>query len=480
MNRVLAVSRAFGNRTLRSVIRPDAELTQREICREDEYLVMASDGLWDVMKNKDVADICNSAHHSQMGGQGNPQAVAEELVQTALARGSMDNVTCLVVKLTNFVQRSLAAKDLAALNNRDMTSQQRLEKVLQSQAQSAHNSSGNGNSSSSNAANIGYQQTDSNAARHSMSDYYSSSSNGVNNDQLSKSVSITQSSSNGSKYLNGLESKFGDDYVLNAMSKKQLHQQMSNANGSGIGSGGNNSAGQSNRIPIIAFNQNSNGSAKAESSIFASSPVSTPLIGRAQSPKFKSNANSLFGSANINDSSSMSGSGSTHGSNNTALTSQSQQSNSLFKAPSFKRHESQEDNGAKGDGGVNIGPSLYASHPKSSDSSKAFHSSDSYNTSSFSHDGSLPVASSPVVTSHRPATSGSINLKGNNDFSHHLTTSLPSAAINHLASTLHNPSSLFKTQNLVNTSHLSGADNKQGGHGVSAPTKGYGWVDRVK
>ncbi len=50
VNRVLAVSRAFGNRTLRTVIRPDAELMQREVAEGDDFLVIASDGLWDVLK----------------------------------------------------------------------------------------------------------------------------------------------------------------------------------------------------------------------------------------------------------------------------------------------------------------------------------------------------------------------------------------------------------------------------------------------
>ncbi|KAJ1444030.1 phosphatase 2C-like domain-containing protein [Ochromonadaceae sp. CCMP2298] len=82
VNRVLAVSRAFGNRTLRSVIRPDAEMMQRELCKEDDFLVMASDGLWDVLKNRDVAETCYSPTL-----QGSPQAIADRLVQAALMRG---------------------------------------------------------------------------------------------------------------------------------------------------------------------------------------------------------------------------------------------------------------------------------------------------------------------------------------------------------------------------------------------------------
>eukprot|EP01031_Cornospumella_fuschlensis_P024032 gene24032-29081_t len=120
VNRVLAVSRAFGNRTLRTVIRPDAELMQRDISETDEYLVIGSDGLWDVLKNKEIGDVCysnvmglsnmggssgymSSANGVRVGGGGGiSQRIAEELVQMALARGSMDNVTCIVVYLPDF------------------------------------------------------------------------------------------------------------------------------------------------------------------------------------------------------------------------------------------------------------------------------------------------------------------------------------------------------------------------------------------
>lgn len=96
VNGVLAVSRAFGNRTIRHVIRPDPELVERQLTPDDEFLVMASDGLWDVLKNKDVLDICTSRSSHTC------QQLAEELVQTALCRGSMDNVTCIVLNMKNY------------------------------------------------------------------------------------------------------------------------------------------------------------------------------------------------------------------------------------------------------------------------------------------------------------------------------------------------------------------------------------------
>ena len=101
VNGVLAVSRAFGNRSLRSVIRPDAELSSRDLQKDDDYLVIASDGLWDMLRNKDVCDI---AYAQASRGEG-PQQIADELVQASLSRGSMDNTTCIVVRLSGHVQQ---------------------------------------------------------------------------------------------------------------------------------------------------------------------------------------------------------------------------------------------------------------------------------------------------------------------------------------------------------------------------------------
>ena len=133
----------------------------------------------------------------------------------------MDNVTCLVVKLTNFVQRTLATRDLAALNDREMmSSQQRIEKVLHSQATN-HNSNASHNGMSSSLINHQQQQqqqqADSSnlAARPSTSDY----------------------SPQTSKYFATMESKMNDDYMMNASSKKPLHQQM--VNNSGMNGNGN-------------------------------------------------------------------------------------------------------------------------------------------------------------------------------------------------------------------------------------------------
>lgn len=97
VNGVLAVARAFGNRSLRQVIRPDAEITIKRLERDDDMIVIASDGLWDVLSNRDVMQICKS-----YSGQ-SQQRIANELSTAAIKRGSMDNVTVILINLCRYV-----------------------------------------------------------------------------------------------------------------------------------------------------------------------------------------------------------------------------------------------------------------------------------------------------------------------------------------------------------------------------------------
>lgn len=96
---VLAVSRAFGNNGIRNLIRADADVIQRDLTADDHFVVIASDGLWDVFRNNEVCDVCYSMERQGV------QRTADHLVQMSLSRGSMDNVTCLVIQLSKYFSR---------------------------------------------------------------------------------------------------------------------------------------------------------------------------------------------------------------------------------------------------------------------------------------------------------------------------------------------------------------------------------------
>ncbi|CAA0838042.1 Protein phosphatase 2C 16 [Striga hermonthica] len=109
---VLAMSRSIGDRYLKPSIIPDPEVTFAPRAREDECLILASDGLWDVMTNEEVCDIARKrillwhknngpTSASERGNGVDPaaQAAAEYLCNRALQKGSKDNITVVVVDL---------------------------------------------------------------------------------------------------------------------------------------------------------------------------------------------------------------------------------------------------------------------------------------------------------------------------------------------------------------------------------------------
>jgi len=100
---VLAVSRAIGDLYLKTWVIPDPEVQHRELTTEDSALILATDGVWDVLSNQEVADICN-ASLERSGGTTKQKLdiLARQITKKAFDRGSQDNITTLVVDLQAF------------------------------------------------------------------------------------------------------------------------------------------------------------------------------------------------------------------------------------------------------------------------------------------------------------------------------------------------------------------------------------------
>jgi protein phosphatase 2C len=114
---VLAMSRSIGDRYLKPWIIAEPEVMFLARAKEDECLILASDGLWDVMTNEEACVFArrrinlwhkknNSASPSlytaAYDGQGvdqAAQAAAVYLSFLALQRGSKDNISVVVVDL---------------------------------------------------------------------------------------------------------------------------------------------------------------------------------------------------------------------------------------------------------------------------------------------------------------------------------------------------------------------------------------------
>ncbi|KAK8602279.1 hypothetical protein V6N13_058077 [Hibiscus sabdariffa] len=101
---VLAMSRAIGDRYLRPWIIPVPEITFMTRSNEDECLILASDGLWDVMSNEEAGEVARSIlrrrrRYSRADGVSPAQVLADKLTEIALGRNSADNISVIVVDL---------------------------------------------------------------------------------------------------------------------------------------------------------------------------------------------------------------------------------------------------------------------------------------------------------------------------------------------------------------------------------------------
>lgn len=102
----LAMSRAIGDRFLKRYVISEPEVTCTERTHEDECLILASDGLWDVLSNDVVCEVARKClagyrpHRSKGITEDTPVgAAAALLTKLALGKGSGDNISVVVIDL---------------------------------------------------------------------------------------------------------------------------------------------------------------------------------------------------------------------------------------------------------------------------------------------------------------------------------------------------------------------------------------------
>lgn len=92
VNGCLAVSRALGDRQLKPHVSSRPYTTSLPLDNDaDEFLIIACDGIWDVIKDQKAVDLIRHIE--------DPAEAAQELVRQALFNGSTDNATCVIVRL---------------------------------------------------------------------------------------------------------------------------------------------------------------------------------------------------------------------------------------------------------------------------------------------------------------------------------------------------------------------------------------------
>jgi len=91
VNGVLAVTRSLGDISMKEFVIGEPELKSIPLIREHRYLILACDGLWDVISDQEAVDLISS--------ESSAISMSEKLLNQALRKGTTDNVSIMVVIL---------------------------------------------------------------------------------------------------------------------------------------------------------------------------------------------------------------------------------------------------------------------------------------------------------------------------------------------------------------------------------------------
>ncbi|KAF5741944.1 hypothetical protein HS088_TW10G00952 [Tripterygium wilfordii] len=92
----LAVSRAIGDQHLKEWVISEPDIINFPLSSDCEFLIMASDGLWDKVSEQEAVDVV-------LGDDKNSVESCKKLVEISCSRGNMDDITVMVINLRNLI-----------------------------------------------------------------------------------------------------------------------------------------------------------------------------------------------------------------------------------------------------------------------------------------------------------------------------------------------------------------------------------------
>lgn len=90
----LSVSRSLGDWYMRPFVIPHPGVSSRALHGKESYLLLATDGLWDVFNSKDACDLLDNELKNPKTKR---SGALKRLLMEARRRGSQDNITALMV-----------------------------------------------------------------------------------------------------------------------------------------------------------------------------------------------------------------------------------------------------------------------------------------------------------------------------------------------------------------------------------------------
>lgn len=105
VNGVLAVTRSLGDSYMKDLVIGNPFTTSTEITADDDFMILACDGVWDVLSDLKACEFVSDLFEKG-SGKVDPQIAAKKLCQLAMDNSTTDNVTVMIVKFDKDVFNS--------------------------------------------------------------------------------------------------------------------------------------------------------------------------------------------------------------------------------------------------------------------------------------------------------------------------------------------------------------------------------------
>ncbi|KAK9243732.1 phosphatase 2C-like domain-containing protein [Lipomyces tetrasporus] len=123
VNGILAVTRALGDSYIKKLVTSRPYTTETYLTPDDEFVILACDGLWDVCSDQDAVDIIRDVK--------DPQIASRILIDYALTHFSMDNLTCMVVrfddKMAELIRKNHSTPDVETIGSETPVASDKIE-----------------------------------------------------------------------------------------------------------------------------------------------------------------------------------------------------------------------------------------------------------------------------------------------------------------------------------------------------------------
>jgi len=91
VNGILAVTRSLGDQAMKEYVISEPFLSETKLEEKDTCLILACDGVWDVMTDQEAYDVISD--------ETDPTTMSKKILVTALKKGSTDNISVMVILL---------------------------------------------------------------------------------------------------------------------------------------------------------------------------------------------------------------------------------------------------------------------------------------------------------------------------------------------------------------------------------------------